>query len=163
MPPAISAVKTRLPDIDMNEILKKYDEVNNFGKNLGLELEVLRPGKVIYRMTISKMHLSNPFAAHGGAISGMMDGILGVSALSLAVESNKLVSTVEYKLNYFKPIEKGDKLRGVGEVIFEGNRLLTCEGKIYADNKDGMLVCSGIGTFNAYPAAKNQLFSEYSG
>lgn len=149
--------------IDMNELLKKYNEVNTFGRNLGLELEVVKPGKVIYRMTVSEAHLSNPFAAHGGAIAAMMDGILGVAALSLAVEFKKLVSTVEYKLNYYKPIEKGDQLRGVGEVIFEGKRLLSCEGKIYADNKDGVLVCSGLGTFNAYPAAKNQLFSEYSG
>lgn len=161
MLPEIGGVKIKQEDINMNEILKKYDEVNTFGRNLGLELEVIKPGKVIYRMTVSKDHLSNPFAAHGGAVAGMMDGILGVAALSLAVESKKLVSTVEYKLNYYKPIEKGDELRGIGEVIFEGKRLLSCEGKIYADNKDGVLVCSGLGTFNAYPAGKNQLFSEY--
>ena len=141
----------------MNEILKKYIKVNAFGNLLGLELTVIEPGKVEYRMEITEKHLSNPAAAHGGAIAAMMDGILGVSALSLATENNKLVSTVEFKINYFAPIKLGDKLVGVGQVVFEGNRLISSEGAIYSQNENMNLVCKGLGTFNAYPVEKNKM------
>lgn len=141
----------------MNEILKKYNEVNSFGDLLGLELTVIEPGRVEYRMEIKEKHLSNPAAAHGGCIAAMMDGILGVSALSLATENHKLVSTVEFKINYYAPIKLGDRLFGVGQVVFEGNRLISSEGAIYCENDDMNLVCKGLGTFNAYPVEKNKL------
>lgn len=139
----------------MNPILKKYDEVNAFGKHLGLELRIIEPGHVEYRMEITEKHLSNPAAAHGGALAAMMDGILGVSALSLAAENYKLVSTVEFKINYYSPIRLGDKLVGVGKVVFEGNRLISSEGAIYCENENMNLVCKGLGTFNSYPVEKN--------
>jgi|SRR5690554_41587 len=144
----------------MNPILKKYNQVNAFGTLLGLELKVIEPGHVEYRMEITKQHLSNPAAAHGGAIAAMMDGILGVSALSLAVEQQRLVSTVEFKINYYAPIKFGDKLIGVGKVVFEGNRLLSSEGAIYCENENMNLVCKGLGTFNSYPIEKNVMLGK---
>ena len=141
----------------MHAVLKKYNEVNAFGRLLGLELKVIEPGEVEYRMEIKEEHLSNPMAAHGGAISSMMDAILGVAALSLAVEKDKLVSTVEFKLNYYAPIKLGDKLLGKGKVTFEGNRLISSEGAIYIENEDMKIASKGLGTFNAYPLAKNSM------
>lgn len=142
----------------MNNFLEKYNHVNAFGKLMGMEMNILKPGKVEYRLTITKDHLSNPMAVHGGAIAALMDGILGVSCLSRAVEENKLVSTVEFKINYFSPIKLGDELLGVGEVIFEGNKLMSSEGTIYSVNNDMKVVCKGLGTFNSYPIEKNELF-----
>lgn len=139
----------------MNPILKKYNEVNEFGKLIGLELNIIEPGHVEYRMEITKNHLSNPAAAHGGALAAMMDGILGVAALSLAAEKLRLVSTVEFKINYYAPIKLGDKLIGVGKVVFEGNRLISSEGAIYCENENMNMVCKGLGTFNSYPVEKN--------
>ena len=144
----------------MNPILKKYNEVNAFGKLLGLELNIIEPGHVEYRMEITEQHLSNPAAAHGGGIAAMMDGILGVAALSLAAEKLRLVSTVEFKINYYAPIKLGDKLIGVGKVVFEGNRLISSEGAIYCENENMNMVCKGLGTFNSYPVEKNRMLGQ---
>lgn len=146
----------------MHAVLKKYNEVNAFGKLLGLELTVIEPGEVEYRMEIKQEHLSNPMAAHGGAISAMMDAILGVASLSLAVEKDKLVSTVEFKLNYYAPIKHGDRLLGKGKVTFEGNRLISSEGTIYIENEDMKIASKGLGTFNAYPLARNAMLESES-
>ncbi len=145
----------------MNRLLEVYNEVNEYGRLLGLKLRLIEPGEVEYKMTISEKHLSNPAAAHGGAISSMMDAILGVAALSHAAEQNKIVSTVELKLNFFAPVILGDKLIGIGNVEFRGNRLYYSEGKIHCSNRDNLLIASGSGTFNAYPAEKNELFRKY--
>jgi uncharacterized protein (TIGR00369 family) len=137
----------------MNPILKAYCNVNNFGNGIGMQLEVISPGEIRYVMPIKDLHLSNPMAAHGGAVAALMDGTLGVAALSLAVESNLLVSTVELKINFFRPVQLGDVLTGNGKVIYNGKSLVHSSGEIR--NQDGVLVCSGSGTFNKYPVTKN--------
>jgi uncharacterized protein (TIGR00369 family) len=144
----------------MHEILKKYNVANKFGSELGLELEVIRPGKVKYTLVIAEKHLSNPLAAHGGVVAAMMDGILGVAALSLAVETDRLVSTVEYKTSFFAPVELNDELEGIGEVIHQGNRLFSSEGSIICLNKENQLISKGLGTFNAYPVSKNSFLTQ---
>ena len=40
-------------------------------------------------------------------------------------------STVELKVNYFRPIELGDRLRARTEVVFRGNRLCVVYGFLY--------------------------------
>lgn len=141
----------------MHPILARYNQVNAFGKLLGMELNIIVPGEVEYAMAITEKHLSNPAAAHGGALAALMDAILGVSALSLAAEDGKLVSTVEFKINYFAPIRLGDKLLGHGKVVFKGNRLLSSEGTIYNLTNERKVVCKGLGTFNTYPVEKNRM------
>lgn len=143
----------------MHPILKKYNEVNAFGALLGLELTVIKPGEVEYRMKVTKAHLSNPHAAHGGAVAAMMDGVLGVSAMSLSAEDHRLVSTVEFKINFFAPIREDDLLIGRGKVVFTGKRLMSSEGTIYCENRNMEVVCKGLGTFNAYPADRNEMFN----
>jgi uncharacterized protein (TIGR00369 family) len=156
----------QLRDIEKNKmsrlhpILEKYNEVNAFGKLMGMRLEVIAPGEIIYRMRVRHEFLSNPLAAHGGAVSALMDGVLGVAALSLAVEQNKLVSTVEFKINFFVPIRPGDMLVGHGKVLFAGNKLMSSSGSIICENRGGIAVCQGLGTFNAYPLDKNSFFLE---
>jgi uncharacterized protein (TIGR00369 family) len=145
---------------EMHPVLEKYNEVNAYGKLLGLELTVIKPGEVEYRMEIKPEHLSNPMAAHGGAVSSMMDAILGVSALSLSVEHGKLVSTVEFKLNYYAPIKLGHQLMGRGKVTFEGKRLIFSEGTIFVENEKMKVVSKGLGTFNAYPVSKNEMLGK---
>jgi len=137
----------------MHPILQLYNNVNNFGNAMGMKLEVVTPGEIIYEMPVQTMHLSNPLAAHGGAVAALMDAVLGVSALSLAVEKNMLVSTVEFKLNYFRPVSPGDVLTGFGKVIFEGKTLINTFAEI--KNQKGELLCTGSGTFNKYPVDNN--------
>lgn len=137
----------------MHPILTLYNKLNNFGNTMGMKLEVVKPGEIIYEMPVLSMHLSNPLAAHGGAVAALMDAVLGVSALSASVEKNSLVSTVEFKLNYFRPVAEGDVLTGSGKVIFEGKSLISTSGEI--KNQKGELICTGSGTFNKYPVDNN--------
>ncbi|MGE0560924.1 MAG: PaaI family thioesterase [Flavobacteriales bacterium] len=139
----------------MEHLIEIYNQVNNFGRENNMILTVVKPGEIIYEMEILKKHLATATTSHGGMIAAMMDGVIGVAALSLVANDKKLVSTVEYKLNYFRPAYLGDKLKGYGRVDFAGNKIIATSGEIY--NQHGEMVAKAMGTFNAYPFEKSDI------
>ncbi|MGB1039853.1 MAG: PaaI family thioesterase [Flavobacteriales bacterium] len=138
-----------------------YKRINQFSIDNGMKLTVEKPGESHYSMIILEKHLSSPGVCHGGVVAGFMDAVLGSAALSLSFKSMALVSTVEFKINYFKPVFLGDKLIGEGKVDFEGKKLITSTGNIYRmDKEEKTLVAKAIGTFNKYPLEKTN-FSKF--
>ena len=137
----------------MNQILKTYQKTNLFGADHNLKLNIVRPGYITYELTVQKKHLATPKVIHGGMIAALMDSILGVAALSLTSEEGKVVSTIEFKINYLKPVQLGNSLKGIGTVEQQGNRILVCSGEII-DSNSKKIVAKGLGTFNTYPAEK---------
>ena len=128
--------------------------MNQYGTLNELNLEVISPGHIRYEMPVKKKHLATPIAIHGGVLSAMMDGILGVAALSASCEDGNLVSTVEFKINYLAPARLGDILMGEGKVIQKGNRLIITDGDIKLQSS-GKIIAKGMGTFSAYPIEKS--------
>ena len=137
------------------DILKKYNQTNEFGRFLGLEIELSLPGEVRYSVEVKKEHLATLHSVHGGFLAAYFDQIIGTAALSKALTENKVVATVELKINYLKPAYLGDKLVGIGVVINNGKRLYTVEGKIF--NQKQELLATGLATLNAYPFEKSDM------
>ena len=67
----------------MKQLLEIYDKVNIFGRENNLKLTIIKPGEITYEMTVIEKHLATPKVIHGGMIAAMMDGVIGVAALSL--------------------------------------------------------------------------------
>lgn len=134
------------------EIIRLYEEANSFGDLLGMELTLIDQGVIEYRMLVAQKHLATPLAAHGGAIASLIDGALGVAALSTVSIDKKVVSTIEFKVNYLKPAILGDQLLATGRVQSAGNRLLYVECDVV--NQKGETIAKANGTFNTYPASK---------
>ena len=134
------------------KVLEMYKASNNYGKFLEMDLEVLEEGEVKYVLEIKDKHLATPIAAHGGVVAGLIDGTLGVAALTISGKSGNVVSTVELQINFLKPVVLGDRLVSVGKVISAGKRLLYAEASV--TNQKGVLVAKASGTFNSYPAEK---------
>ncbi len=137
----------------MDEMIKVFDQINVYGRENGMKLNVVEPGVIIYEMDIAEKHLSSPQTAHGGIIAGLMDSVLGTGALSLAFTEKKLVSTVEFKINYFHPVKLGDHLVGKSHVEFKGKRIIATSAEIHCSQTE-LLVAKGLGTFNSYPLDK---------
>lgn len=135
-----------------DRVLKLYKASNNYGKFLEMDLEILEVGKCKYTIEIQDKHLATPIAAHGGVVAGVVDGTLGVAALTVAGQNGNVVSTVDLHVNFLKPVVLGDVLVSEGEVISAGKRLIYAECAV--TNQDGVLVAKAGGTFNAYPAEK---------
>lgn len=131
--------------------------MNKFGSENGLKLTIIKPGEITYEMKVLEKHLATPTTIHGGMIAAMMDGVIGVAALTLVAPDGKLVSTVEYKINYFKPAYLGDVLTGFGRVDYRGKRIIHSSGEIY--NQKNEMIAKAMGTFNAYPFSKSDIAS----
>lgn len=136
-----------------------YKQICQYDRFMGLELTVQAPGRITYRLQVDDRHLSFPTACHGGVIAGMMDAVLGVTALSWAITREKLCATVEFKTHFFTPVKPGDRLEGSGEIEFTGSRLVVTTAQI-VDLDGGQTVAKGIGTFSLYPATKKKSFIE---
>jgi acyl-CoA thioesterase len=135
-------------------LLEKYIENNLFGKLIGMDFKIISEGNVNYYLTISKNHLATPLAAHGGVISSLIDGALGVAGLSCVYKENKVVSTIEYKLNFLSPAYLDDKLIAQAKVEQKGNRILVISCDVFCENRNNQLLAKALGTFNAYNSQK---------
>ena len=122
----------------MESPLVLYNKINNFGRLLDMKFEVTEPGRIIYSMPVTEDILATTSTAHGGALAAFMDAIIGVASLSAVAEEGKLVSTVEFKINYLTPALLNDQLRGFGKVIKKGKRIIITQGKIF-NQKDEFL------------------------
>jgi uncharacterized protein (TIGR00369 family) len=149
-----------LPPADWPALVAHYNRINRYGQANGMVLTVPAPGQAEYRMVIEDAHLSSPGTAHGGVLAGLLDAVLGAAALTQAFTVGELVSTVEFKINYFRPVHLGDELRAVAQVEHAGKSIMVVSGTIYrqgtGDGEDSA-VAQGLGTFNRYPASKKML------
>lgn len=135
-------------------LLQAYQKTNRFGIENGFELTKFEADEIRYRVVVSQKHLATPTTAHGGLIAGYMDAVLGLAALFVSSENGKLVSTVEFKINYLKPARVGDVLIGIGRPVSKGKRIIITEADIL-NEKTGEKIAIGTGTFNAYPYEKS--------
>ncbi|MCB9197300.1 MAG: PaaI family thioesterase [Flavobacteriales bacterium] len=135
------------------DILSLYNKNNHFGRFMEMNYEILKPGKVLYKLKIKEDLLATPTAAHGGAIAGFMDAIVGVAALSATIEDQKVVSTIEFKINYLRPGLLNEELTGIGEVLKKGKSLLVVKGEIL--NPRNEIIATALATMNAYPLEKS--------
>ena len=87
--------------------------------------------------------------------------VLGAAALTQAFTVGDLVSTVEFKINYLRPVLLGDELRAEAQVEHAGKSIVVVSGTIYradaATAAPPQAVAQGLGTFNRYPASKREL------
>ena len=140
----------------MNSVKELYDTFNNVDKGLDFQLTVHSPGVIEYKVIIADKHLSSPGVGHGAITAALMDAVLGTTALTAVYDEGNLVSTVEFKLNYFKPALLGDVLIGTGSVEFKGKSLIATTARIVKESNN-QLVSIGTGTFNIYPMSKRGL------
>lgn len=137
----------------MDNFFEIFKSTNQYDIDNKLTFEIHSPGLITYKMTILEKHLSSPQTAHGGSIAGFMDCVLGLSALSESVTRHQLTSTVEFKINFVRPVKLGDEIIGTGRVVHKGKSLLISQGEVRISNTNE-LIAMGQGTFNLYPISK---------
>jgi uncharacterized protein (TIGR00369 family) len=146
--------------INPGKFISLFKSINKYDLDNGLHFHIDGPGSITYKMIVLEKHLSSPDTAHGASLAGMMDCVLGLSALSESITHDHLTSTVEFKINFVRPAKLGEELTGKGIVIHKGKSLIISSGEI--KNQKGELVAVGQGTFNSYPIAKKDFLNDLS-
>lgn len=137
-----------------NTLIDKYNLQNHYGRLIGMDFTIVKAGEVNYKLTVSENHLATPLSAHGGLISSLVDAALGVAGLSAVYEENKVVSTIEYKLNFLNPALLNDELLAKAKVEQKGKRILIISCDVFAVNRKNLVIAKALGTFNSYDAVK---------
>ncbi len=98
--------------------------------NLGIELKLIEPGKIVAVMPIGDIVGQQDGFVHAGGLATIADTALGLAAYSLmAPDENCLSSSINLML--MRP-SKGDSVRAEGRVIKAGRQIYYCEGEVYA-------------------------------
>ena len=136
-----------------NPLIVSYIEGNNFGRLLGMQFQIIEPGKVIYALQTSADHLATPLAIHGGCTAALLDATMGVGALSLVCDKNKVVATLEMKVSFLKSVLVNEQLTAESFVVKKGRSLIFMEAEVYNEKKQ--LVAKSSGTFTVMDAEKS--------
>lgn len=114
---------------------------------LSMEIKDLQWGACLMEVELGEKHLQ-PFGnVHGGAIASVVDAA-AFWAVFPQVERGKGLTTVEMKLNYLAPAQKG-KLEARGRSIKLGRTLAL--GETSVTNGEGTLVAHGTATMMIIP------------
>lgn len=128
--------------------LKNYQLPDKYGNWLGYKIIAIkrshRQAKV--GLHLREDHLSPAGRIHGGVISGLFDFACGAAVFGV-MNPEDFCSTVEIKVNYFKPLNAGDRLVCQAKVVFQGKRLCVVHAYLH---KQGMTdpVAMATATFN---------------
>lgn len=129
-------------------IINKYIESNEFGRLLGIDFTIKKPGICEYSVLVNSKHAAIPKVAHGGFIAALMDATMGVGALSLVCDKMKVVSTIEIKTSFINPVLTNSMVTCKSFCIRKGNSILFMEAEL--TDSTNKLLAKGSGSFNAY-------------
>jgi acyl-CoA thioesterase len=133
--------------------LLNYTHPDAFGKWLGYRVIAVDAKKMTSRTSLKVRadHLSPSGRIHGGVISAFFDIACAVAIFPTLGERD-FCSTVELKVNYFRPMDEGDELTAKSRIMFRGKRLCVVHSLLY---RKGLREPVGMatGTYNIVSGA----------
>lgn len=79
---------------------------SNTGRLFGFELEAAEAGRAVLAMRVRPKHRQVHGVVHGGVLAALADTAAGI-AVYMTVPRGTRVATIEMKINYLEPVEKG--------------------------------------------------------
>ena len=129
----------RLAEKELVERLR----ASNTARQFGFVLVEAKPGRAILRMRVGKRHKQVHGVVHGGVLAALADTAGGL-ATYMAVRRGTRIATVEMKMNYLEPVEKGT-VTAEAEVLRVGRNLAVVDCTLRDDARH--LVGKALMTF----------------
>ena len=141
------------------EQVRKVVNSSPYYRLLGMEVTEIREGESRIQM-LFKEELTHPYGiVHGGAIASLADSAVAMALISL-LEPKDRITTIEFKINFFVPVSKGE-LKAHAKIIHKGSK--TAVGDVEVINEGGELVAKVIATYSimrgdeSWPVVKDKL------
>src|SRR3984957_3961673 len=132
--------------------LKKYEaalrrRTNETGATalLGLSLESLEKGHVVFSMRVKPRHKQLHGVVHGGVLATVAETVEAIGA-DKTVPKGTQIATVEMKINFLEAVA-GGRIRAEGRVLRTGRNFVVTECEIYKE--DGTMAAKALLTFGA--------------
>ena len=126
------------------EQVKKVTNHSPYYQLLGMEVAEIRGGESRVQMPF-RQELTHPYGiVHGGAIASLADSAVAMALIGL-VEPKARITTIEFKINFFSPVDKGE-LGAHAKIIHKGSQ--TAVGDVEVTNEEGKLVAKVIATYS---------------
>ena len=126
------------------EQVKRAANGSPYYRLLGMEITEIREGESRIQM-LFREELTHPYGiVHGGAIASLADSAVAMALVSL-VEPKDRITTIEFKINFFVPISKGE-LKAHAKIIHKGSK--TAVGDVEVVNEERKLVAKVIATYS---------------
>src|SRR6516165_1129455 len=100
------------------------------GRLLGFVLKSIEPGRAVFEMEVDERHHNPMGTLHGGIYCDLADAAMGYAYAATLTEGESF-TTVELKINFFRPVRKGT-LTAEAKVVRSGANL----GYVECDVKD---------------------------
>lgn len=141
---------TRLP-ADLLAFGRQALQSQAFSRLLDAELEAFEPGRAVLSLPLQARLRQHQGLVHGGVLSYLADNTLtfaGGSVLGDAV-------TVEFKINYLRPVRDGERLAAEAVVVGHSARQAVCRCEVYVPREGPREVCAvAQGTVRAVGGAR---------
>src|SRR5690349_1928539 len=98
-------------------IQKVFAHEDHFGNWMGYEVVGIKPGQITISLKIEERHLSPSGAAHGGVLAALVDSAMGFALFTKLPDGAKC-STIEFKINYFSPVQVHETIFGHATIKF---------------------------------------------
>ncbi len=126
------------------ETVKTVASSSPYYQLLGMEVIEIKKGESKIQMPF-RQELTHPYGiVHGGAIASLADSAVAMALISL-VDPKDRITTIEFKINFFKPINQGS-LIAHARIIHKGSK--TAVGEVDITNGEEKLVAKVIATYS---------------
>ncbi|KIA65756.1 PaaI family thioesterase [Nocardia vulneris] len=114
------------------------------GDLLGMEVDLIEPGKVVFAVR-TRPDFANPLGTtHGGICATLLDSVMGC-AVHTTLEAGVGYTTLELKVNYIRAVPTdGQRITATGTTIHVGRSTATAEGRVV--DEQGRLVAHATTT-----------------
>ncbi len=117
---------------------------SNAARLFGFELEAAEAGRAVVRMRVKAKHRQVYGVAHGGVVAALADTAGGMASYTVLPRGTRL-ATVEMKINFLEPVERGT-LRAEARVLRRGNNFAVADCDVL--DSSGRLVAKALMTFS---------------
>ena len=119
----------------------------NAAKMFGFSLEAAEPGRAVLKMRVRPRHIQIHGVVHGGILAALADTV-GALGIYLQVPRGTRIATIEMKINFLEPVEKG-VLMAEGRVLRKGKNFAVSECDVRDDHR--RLVAKALVTYSITP------------
>ena len=125
--------------------LRRRTNVSGATSLLGLKLESLEKGRVVFTMKVKPRHKQLHGVVHGGVLATVADTVAAIAAYTTVPKGTE-IATVELKINFLEPVP-GGRIKAEGRVLRTGRNFVVTECEIYKE--DGAMAAKALLTFGA--------------